>query len=326
MRKLSACLVAAAVSSTAFASEPLFKFKNKSYTNEDLDPKTQLRLFDAEVSHYGVQERVIDDAILDVYFADIAKKEKKTADQVRSEKLKIAEPTEKELQKFYDENKQRIPYPFQQVKNELTRYVKEKNASEARQKLVEKAKKEGGFAMLVKEPVAPQIKINTEGFASRGKDDAKVTLVEFADYKCGHCRDASKALKPLFKKYDGKVKFVFIDFPIITGSQRIAEGAFCAKQQDKYWEYHTAAFDEQGKTDNPEDIAKKVKLDEKKFKECLGGKDAAALVNKGKEEGERLGVTGTPSMYINGRKVVSGYTEQALTKEIEKALKTANAS
>lgn len=325
-RLLSSITFSALVLVPTFAQAAgLFKYRNKEYNVTDLDPKTQGKFFEAEYGAYTMHQRLADDAVLEMYFAEIAKKDNKTVEQVQADKLKVGEPSEKEIKAFYEENKARIPYPYDQVKGELGRYVKEKKVTEARTKLLEKVKKETGYAFLMPEPQAPVVTINTDGFASRGKQDAKVTLVEFADYKCGHCKDASKALKKIYSKYEGKVKFVFVDFPIIGDSQKIAEGAFCASKQNKYWQYNELAYEEQGKIDKAEDFAKKLKLDDKQFKECMDKNEGQAIVQKGKAEGDRLGLTGTPSIFVNGRKILS-YTPEGLTQELDKALKAANAS
>ncbi len=315
------------LSAPAIAAENLFKFKGKTYSETDLDPKNQARLFEADNSYHSLRSRILDETILDLYFAEQAKKSGKTADQLRKDKLKVSEPSEKELKAFFEENKARIPYPYDQVKGELSRYVKEKKEQDAMNKLIADVKKQGGYQILLAAPQAPMVQITTDGFASRGKSDAKVTVVEFADYKCGHCKEASKAFAKIYDKFDKKVKFVFIDYPIITGSDKIAEGAACAQKQNKYWEYNKLAFDQQGTTDKPEEFAKKVKLDEGKFKECMDKHEGQAVVEKGKKEGERLGLSGTPSIFINGRRVIiSSFTPEVLSKEIEQAMKESGAS
>lgn len=311
----------------AIAAEALFKFKGKTYSETDLDPKNQARLFEADTSYHNLRTRILEETMLDMHFAELAKKGGKTAEQLKSDKLKVSEPSEKEIKAFFEENKARIPYPYEQVKGELSRYVKEKKEQDATNKLIADVKKQGGYQLLLATPQAPMIQINTEGFASRGKADAKVSVVEFADYKCGHCKEASKAFAKIYDKFDKKVKFVFIDYPIITGSDKIAEGAACAQNQNKFWEYNKLAFEQQGSADKPEEFAKKLKLDEGKFKECMDKGQGKSVVEKGKKEGERLGLSGTPSIFINGRRVIiSSFTPEVLSKEIEQALKGMGAS
>lgn len=311
----------------AIAAEALFKFKGKSYSEKDLDPKNQARLFEAETSYHNLRTRILDEAMLDMYFAEQAKKGGKSAEQLKKDKLKVAEPSEKELKAAFEENKARIPYPYEQVKSQLVHYVKERKENDAMNKLIAEVKKQGGYQLLLAAPQAPVMQIATEGFATRGKADAKVSVVEFADYKCGHCKEASKAFSKVYDKFDKKVKFVFIDFPVITGSEKIAEGGACALNQNKFWEYNKLAFEQQGVSDKPEEFAKKLKLDEGKFKECMDKGQGKALVEKGKKEADRLGLTGTPSIFINGRRVIiSSFTPEVLSKEIDAALKQTGAS
>jgi protein-disulfide isomerase len=294
-----------AFSFTAQGAETLFKLGGKNYQVDDLAPKFKTRFYEAEKQLYHIKEAVINEVLLDLYFEDLAKSSKKTVDAVRAEQLKTAEPSDKEIKDFYESNKARIPYPYDQVKGELARYVKEQKTHEKQMALVEKVKKDKKFALSIKEPAAPKIDVQTAGFVNRGKNGAKVTVVEFADYKCGHCKEASKVFKKLYEEFDEKVNFVFIDFPIIHGSEEIAKGSHCAKEQNKYWEYHSLAFEKQGDKEQgtPTSLAKAVGLDEGKFQKCMKDEATMKIVKRGKEEGERLGVAGTPAIFINGERV-----------------------
>lgn len=308
------------------AAEALMKFRGKTYTKKDLPVRYQQQIFDAESGFNQSRKRILEDAVIGIYFAEKAKKAGKTADEVRDQELAIGQPTDKELRQFYDENKQKIPYPFDQIKRELVRIVKEQNRNRKRQALLKKIGSGGKLTFLAKAPVAPRLNLAVKGFASRGNRSAKVTVVEFADYFCPHCRHASETFKKLYKKYDRKVHFVFIDYPLKPASAKIAEGAFCAGQQKKYWEYHTTAFEQQGKLKTADAIAEKAGgLDMKAFKSCVSAGKGKAIVDKGKAEGTRIGVTGTPAIYVNGRKV-NGVSEEILGKAIDDALAGKGAS
>ncbi|MGE0172991.1 MAG: thioredoxin domain-containing protein [Oligoflexales bacterium] len=325
MKKILSFISILAICGSAFG-EDLYKANGKKVTTGDLAPKDKLKLNEAEQEIYQVKSRIVDEILLDNYFAELAKKKNKSLEDIQKENLLGGEPSEGELKKFYEENKARIPYPFDQVKPQLTEYVKQQKVQEKREKLLTKIKKEQGFQLLLAAPVAPKIEIETKGFASRGKDGAKVTVVEFADFRCGHCKEASVAFKKLYKDFEKDVQFVFIDFPIIKGSEEIAKGSHCAAEQNKYWEFHEFAYDNQGSKDVEQaaTIAKKVSLDEGKFKQCMGDKKAEDLVAKGKAEGEKVGVKGTPTIFINGKHYMNHPTYEGLSEAIKLALKGGN--
>ncbi|MEZ5449825.1 MAG: thioredoxin domain-containing protein [Thiolinea sp.] len=166
--------------------------------------------------------------------------------------------------------------------------------------------------------------INVEGLPAKGPEDAKVVLVEFADYQCPHCKHAGDALKPIAEQFKDDLRIVYADFPINRSgvSRKVAEGAACAFQQDKFWEYNALAFDSQRdlKADSAKKLAEELKLDMEAFDKCLASDYPAQQVARGEEEGKRLGVDATPSLFLNGRRLHLNDLAAELPKEIEQIL------
>lgn len=152
--------------------------------------------------------------------------------------------------------------------------------------------------------------VSVEGRPSQGDADAPVTVVEFTDYQCPYCgafaRDTEEAL---LKAYDGQVRFVVRHFPI-TGihqyAQKAAEAAECAFDQDRFWEYHEALFAHQDALDEASlrAYAKEVGLDGRTFGQCLSSGEKAAVVAADQADGQRYGVSATPTFFINGQRFV----------------------
>ena len=148
-----------------------------------------------------------------------------------------------------------------------------------------------------------------------GSADAKVLMIEFGDYQCPSCRQFWKEIEPRLKKDyidTGKVKLVFRDFPLNQHPEAVlaALAVNCARDQNKYWEFHDKVFREQyNKGDDvirlkPADLkkwAKDIKLDSSAFDQCLDSEKYKNEVMKDKMEGEPAGVQGTPTFFINGR-------------------------
>ena len=147
-----------------------------------------------------------------------------------------------------------------------------------------------------------------------GSPDAKVLMIEFGDYQCPSCRMFWKDIEPRLKKEyidTGKVKLVFRDFPL-TGIH--PEAVNCARDQNRYWEFHDKVFREQyNKGDDvirlkPADLkkwAKDLKLDQANFDQCLDSEKYKDEIVKDKMDGEAAGVQGTPTFFVNGH-VVGG--------------------
>jgi protein-disulfide isomerase len=129
----------------------------------------------------------------------------------------------------------------------------------------------------------------------------------------------------LLKQYPGKVKLVYRDFPIDglhPQTRRAAEAARCARDQGRFWEYHDLLFAEAPKA-APEDLqryAEQSGLDLAAFERCLSDNVHRAAVQRDLDEGTRLGVTGTPAFFINGRPLSGAQPLEAFVRVMEEEL------
>lgn len=283
----------------------LFEYDNKKYSIENLDIKTKQKVYNIDFARYKNLKNVLNNSAIELYVAEIAKKKNKSMEDVFKELLEVEKPTEKELKDFYDKNKARIPYKFEKIKNEIVRFVIQKKTVESKEILLKNIIKEKNLKIVLNHPEAPVVSIDITDFQSRGNKKAKVTVVEFADYKCPHCKEASKLFKKIYSKYDKTVQFVYADYSIIKDSFKIAEAAYCAGKQGKYWEFNEKAFEEQEKLNDAYvlEIAKKSGINESSFKKCIKNRDGQKIVEKGLAEGKKIGVTSTPTIFINGKKI-----------------------
>lgn len=326
-----ACLAGLVLTgSMAYAApedEALFTYKGKAYAVKDLPPSQQQILHDLKSENFMRLESFVDQVLIEQYIdAEVKSRNKPRAD-VEEDILKVPEPNDKALSDWYEANKSRLPpqYKLEQIRDDIRKLLKQEGKKKVREELVQKLRKEGKLELAFKAPVAPTVGIAIDGMPMKGPKDAKVTIVEFADYHCPHCKEAVEVIGKILKKYDGKVRFVFMDFPLQAGggSEKVALGAYCAEKQGKYWEYHDLAYAKQkdmraDAQNGPTTLAKELKLDEKKFDECLKSSEASARIAKSRAEGDRVGVTGTPAIYVNGQRVRGHDAE-----EIENAIKSA---
>ncbi len=316
----------ALLSATAFA-EDLFTLNGKSTSDKDLTPAQQQQIFELKTQYYEHMNSLLDNILFENHVAEMAKKQNKNPDEVEDKILAVKEPSDKALKAFFEANKNRIPpnFKFEDVKGEIVKAVKQEEMRKKKDEIVSKIRRDQKFAMSMSKPEAPVFQIQTEGFPRKGKDDAKVTIVEFADYQCPHCKIASESLKKLTDKFRNKVRLVYLDYPINHSgvSRAVAEASHCADEQGKFWDFHYKAFESQDKLDkdSPLKLAKDVKLDEAKFKACMDLAKGKAMVDKAFAEGVRIGVSGTPYLLINGRRYLGAHTVEALSKEVESQLK-----
>jgi protein-disulfide isomerase len=320
---VTALIVSGVLSLTAVA-RPLFQLGQKTYHFTDLPAKYRLQLYEADAQAYQLKEKIIDDVLLDLHFQMQAKTSRKTPEQLRDEALAVAEPTEKELKQFYQSNRRKIPYPFEQIRSELVKFVQNQKRESRREQLLSKIKMDQGLVLKLVKPQRPRIDIEVNDFFSRGKADSPVQLVEFADYKCPYCARAAEVIDKLYAAYGDKVRFVFIDFPVLGNlSHELAEAAYCAGQQGKFWPFHKQVFAQQESVTETSitTFAKQFKLDMDAFEACLESEAAEDYVAAGKQEGERIGLSGTPTLFVNGDKISAPLDYERLADILAKSLK-----
>ncbi len=144
-----------------------------------------------------------------------------------------------------------------------------------------------------------------------GSKDAKVTIIEYADFQCPFCKEFQDKVFPELKtKYidTGKANFYFQDFSFLGDeSQAAAEAAKCAQDQDKFWQYHDLLYASQKQensgafsADNLKKFATTLGLDSTKFTTCVDSHIYKTDVEAETQSGQNYNVTATPTVFING--------------------------
>ncbi|MEK7599018.1 MAG: DsbA family protein [Patescibacteria group bacterium] len=165
-----------------------------------------------------------------------------------------------------------------------------------------------------------------------GSPSAPVTFVEFGDFQCPFCAKFYQTVeKQIIEKYvkTGKVKFIWRDFAFLGQESFDAAGAArCAGEQGKFWQYHDYLFENQkGENQgafsaaNLKQFAGKLGLDVQAFNSCLDSGKYLGDVQKESELGRDLGVSGTPSSFINGQQITGAVPFSQFETAIINALK-----
>ncbi len=182
---------------------------------------------------------------------------------------------------------------------------------------------------------APTVTNVTAGnLPSLGDPNAKVLVVEWADFQCPFCerffKDAEANLR---KDYvdSGKVKYAFRDFAFLgTESDDAANAARCANEQGKFWQFHDYLYNHQGSEnsgtfskDNLKKFASDLGLNTDSFNSCVDSGKYAKDVSADVDAGRNAGVSGTPTIYINGTQLVGAQPYTTVKAAIDKALASA---
>jgi protein-disulfide isomerase len=161
----------------------------------------------------------------------------------------------------------------------------------------------------------------------RGNNAAPVTIEEYADFECPFCAQTQASLNSLMKNYGANIRIVFKQFPLISlhpNAQKAAEASECAGEQGKFWEMHDLIFANQQQLSEVQLkswATNNLKLDENKFNSCLDSGKYVGKIKADIAEGVRRGVDGTPTIFINGEKMVGAQVTEAYQQVIDKALK-----
>lgn len=174
-------------------------------------------------------------------------------------------------------------------------------------------------------PSAPiKVEINDSDHL-RGPKNAKVTLVEYSDFECPFCGRFYPTVKQLLDEYGDKVRFVYRHFPLDSihpQARPAAEASECAAEQGKFWEFHDGLFENQERLGSAlyTELAGKLKLNKKKFDECVSSRKYQQKVESDLQTGVSQGTRGTPHTLINGVSVSGAVPYAQLKAIVDQAL------
>ena len=199
----------------------------------------------------------------------------------------------------------------------------------------------GEMSDLTKDPLAEsRAQIQMKDAPSLGEPTAAVTLVEYSDFECPVCRSLHDVLRGLLPNYVGKVRVVFKDFPLEQlhpWARTAAIAGRCAYLQNlqAFWKMYDFIYDNQeiisaaNAWTKMVDYAGQSGLDVDAFKSCMASPEAGEAVNASRANGQQLDVNSTPTVFVNGRRLVGAdphLLEQYINYELaqQKTGKTAD--
>ncbi len=172
-------------------------------------------------------------------------------------------------------------------------------------------------------------KIKTDFRPSFGTPGAPVVIVEFSDFQCHYCKEEAKAIREnLLKEYPTQVRFYYMDNPLESvhpWARAAADAGMCIFKQApaKFWDFHDWIFEHQEEI-TPDNLHAKVlefgkskELDELNLTRCMDTKATDADVQKTLDQGKALGVSSTPTTFINGRKMVGAVDWPSMKRVID---------
>jgi protein-disulfide isomerase len=309
------------------AGDTLAEVDGAPITSEEVEKPLAGQLSKLEEQIYTLKRQKLDALINDKLLEKEAAKHKVTVPQLidAEVKSKVSLVTEQEIERFYQDNKAQIKGDDPQVREKIRAYLQNQKLAAKREEFLKSLRSQAKIVDNLKPPPVIRAEVSIEGAPFRGAPDAPVTLVEFSDFECPFCKRAHPTLTQVLEKYSGKVRLVYRDFPLESihpQARRAAEAARCAEDQGKFWDYYDVLFKESPKlsADDLKRYATQVGLDGTKFDSCVAGGVHKGTVQRDLEEGNRLGITGTPAFFINGRLISGAQPFDAFARVIDDEL------
>jgi protein-disulfide isomerase len=234
--------------------------------------------------------------------------------------------TEAQIDSIYEEFKDQVNAPRDSVAPQIEDYLLTQ-ARRARYDSLITAMRDEYKVVNYLEP--PRFEVAATGPAL-GPEMAPVTIVEFSDFECPFCLRIHPTIKRVMDDYDGRVRLVFRQFPLVAihrNAQKAAEASLCAGEQGQFWEMHDAMFDNQREL-NVASLklrAAELGLDEEAFGSCLDSGQFAGKVAADVAAGRALGVSGTPALFINGRFLSGAQPYDVIARVIDDELERGGA-
>jgi len=306
------------------ASSPAAVIGDKAITLAELDAKAAGALVKVRQDEYEARKQVLDSMINDEIMAKEAAAKGKSKEELLKAEVtdKVADPAQAEVDTFYEQNKARFgAQTKEQLAPQITTMLKAQKTTEAQRAYLKTLRAKYGVKTML-EP--PRVEVAVDDDPSKGPAKAPVTIVEFSDYQCPYCSRAETTVTEVMKKYGEKVRLVFRDYPLAfhQNANVAAQASECAREQGKFWEMHGAMFANQAKlaANDLVETAATIGVEKDKFKACLDSAKYKDEVQKDFEDGQKAGVTGTPTFFINGIPMVGARDVNSFTEIIESEL------
>jgi protein-disulfide isomerase len=269
---------------------------------------------------YQAEQKALDQLVDEHLLADEAKRRNISVDKLLEIEVKsqVKDPTEDQLQVYYEGLNSTEPY--EAVRSKILDHIRNLRLTKARTAYLEKLRTRANVLITL---APPKAEIELDNNYRLGPKDAPVLLVEFADYECPYCAKAYPAIKKVREEFGDKISMVFKDLPLPMHSNapKAAEAARCAGVQGKYWQYHDLLF-ASGALSIPalKQHARELGLDGARFDKCLDSGEQQMAVNRDFSEAQQLGLTGTPSFFLNGEFFTGALDYPTLRSMVEKQL------
>ena len=327
----------------ALAAEPAFKVYGTTVSMDEVAKDKQGDFFEIEKKKYDLVESMAYERFLQAFWEKKATESKVSVAEARrayiEKNVKVSDKEVKEMVQKYEGNPQFSKFSKDEQQRQVRDFLRDRSSRSTEMDIIKQGQKSGDLVINIQQPKEPVFEIaltdNDHTRFGPGVEDTKamgcdkkscpITIVEYSEFQCPYCSKAFPAIKRVLTEYRGKISWTVRDFPLSfhDRARPAAVAAHCAGDQGKFWSLYTQIFDNQSELQDEhlKKYATKVVADKGKWEECVknaAGKDA--IINQNMESGMKVGVTGTPAFFINGRRLSGALPYEEFKRVIDEEL------
>ena len=336
------------VPSAPDANAPVYKIEGKTTTRGDVKKKNRAFFFKQEEEEANLIQNEAYNAYLEFFWAKKSKENKQTPEKYReayfTQHIKISDKEVKATLEKFKDHPQLSKLPSKDQENQVREYLKDRESRALMQTIIDTGIKNKELEVLVQKPEEPvhELVISEKDHLRYGplstdtkpikceKENCLVKFFEYSDFECPFCSRILPDAKRILEEYKGQVVWITRDFPLSfhQRAKPAAIAAKCASYQGKYWEMYTELFNNQHNLSDADfdKYAKNINLDMTKFHACQKEpKLAEAHIAENMHTATQHDVSGTPTVFINGRRLQAvqyGEMKKIIDEEIAKKKKT----
>jgi protein-disulfide isomerase len=261
---------------------------------------------------YDGRKSAIDAMVAEMLIEQAAKAKGMTPQEFTDVEVarRIKPVTDGQVAAFFQQNQAQMQgRGFEAMAPAIRRYLEDEQRGSAHQALIAELRNAGPTVSMVIDSPRYDVTVSPDD-AVLGAANAPVTVVEFSDFQCPFCARVMPTLKRIRETYGDRVRIVWKDFPLTSihpQAFKAAEAGQCAREQGKFWELHDRMFTNQQalEPDALKKYAADAGVDTARFNACLDSSKYGERVQEHMGLGTKLGVSSTPTTFVNGR-LVSG--------------------
>jgi len=311
------------VAKTTASVEPLAEIDGEQISSADIEKTVGLQIAGLQDQIYNLKLQKIESIIDEKLLAKEAAKRGITVAALLDAEVtaKVTLVTEKDIdavagtdQSVADPTNRRV-----QIRN----FLQNQRIATQRDSFLKSLRSQAKIVMYLKAPIY-RMEVAVDDAPALGPATAPVTIVEFSDFQCPFCRSVKPTIDKVLARYGDKVRLIYKNLPLDSLhplARRAAEAGQCANEQGKFWPFHDKLY--AGAFASAETLkaaAEELNLDAGTFEQCLNTRKYKATVQKDVDYAATLGVTGTPSFFVNGRPLIGAQSFESFVRVIDEEL------